>query len=76
MFFVASMPAPRDYTCNQPEEILMGLSSLLRFFLPQDDKFLPLFEQSADNLRDAVQVYASLGKAASRDDIVAVRDKI
>jgi predicted phosphate transport protein (TIGR00153 family) len=54
----------------------MGLSSLLRFFLPQDDKFLPLFEQSADNLRDAVQVYASLGKAITRDDIISVRDKI
>ena len=54
----------------------MGLNSLLRFFLPQDDKFLPLFEQSADNLRDAVQVYASLGKAISRDDIISVRDKI
>ncbi len=54
----------------------MGLNSLLRFFLPQDDKFLPLFEQSADNLRDGAQIYASLGRAASRDDIIAVRDKI
>src|SRR5581483_8391249 len=54
----------------------MGLNSVLRFFLPQDDKFLPLFEQSADNLRDAAQVYASLGRAVSRDDIVAARDQI
>jgi len=54
----------------------MGLNSMLRFLLPRDDKFLPYFEQSADNLRDAANVYASLAKATSRDDIVAVRDQI
>jgi len=54
----------------------MGLNSVLRFLLPRDDKFLPYFEQSADNLRDAANVYASLAKATSRDDIVAVRDQI
>lgn len=54
----------------------MGLNSLLRFFLPQDDKFLPLFEQSADNLLDAAQIYASLGKAATRDEITKARDQI
>jgi uncharacterized protein len=54
----------------------MSLSSVLRFFLPRDDKFLPFFERSADNLRDAANVYASLAKANSRDDIVAVRDQI
>ena len=26
----------------------MGVGSILRFFLPQDDKFLPFFEQSAE----------------------------
>jgi hypothetical protein len=54
----------------------MGLNSVLRFLLPRDDKFLPYFEQSADNLRDAANFYASLAKATSRDDIVAVRDQI
>lgn len=54
----------------------MGLNSLLRFFLPQDDKFLPLFEQSADNLMDAAQIYATLGKAATRDNITKARDEI
>ena len=54
----------------------MGLSSMLRFFLPQDDKFLPYIEQSADNLRDAAGVYASLARAASREEIASVRDEI
>lgn len=54
----------------------MGLNSLLRFFLPQDDKFLPLFEQSADNLKDAAQIYASLSRASSREDIISARDQI
>jgi predicted phosphate transport protein (TIGR00153 family) len=54
----------------------MGVGSILRFFLPQDDKFLPYFEQSADNLKEAGTVYASLAKANSREEIAAVRDKI
>ena len=54
----------------------MGLSSLLRFFLPQDDKFLPYIEQSADNMRDAAAVYESLGRAGGRDGIIKTRDEI
>ncbi|HEY2384573.1 MAG TPA: DUF47 family protein [Terriglobia bacterium] len=54
----------------------MGLNSFLRFFLPQDDKFLPLFEQAADNLREAAQIYANLGRASTRDEIISVRDQI
>ena len=54
----------------------MGLNSMLQFFLPQDDKFLPLFEQAADNLREAAQIYAGLGKASTRDDIISARDQI
>lgn len=54
----------------------MNLGSLLRFFLPHDDKFLPYFEQSADNLRDAVNLYASLAKATSHEEIAAVREEI
>src|SRR6187399_2378361 len=54
----------------------MGLGSVLRFFLPHDDKFLPYFEQSADNLKEAAAVYASLAKANNREEIAAVRDKI
>jgi len=54
----------------------MGVSSILRFFLPQDDKFLPYFEQSADNLKEAAGVYASLAKANNHEEIAEVRDKI
>jgi uncharacterized protein len=54
----------------------MSVKSVLRFFLPQDDKFLPLIEQSADNLRDASIVYFSLAKAVSRSEITSVRDEI
>src|SRR5213593_2300751 len=54
----------------------MGLNSLLRLFLPQDDKFLPLIERSADNVRDAVQVYSSLARAGSLEDITRIRDEI
>src|SRR4051794_13150301 len=54
----------------------MGVGSILRFFLPQDDKFLPYFEQSADNLKAAAEVYSTLGKAANRDEIATVRDNI
>lgn len=54
----------------------MGLGSVLRFFLPHDDKFLPYFEQSADNLKEATVLYASLAKAANREELTAIRDQI
>jgi predicted phosphate transport protein (TIGR00153 family) len=54
----------------------MSLSSVLRFFLPQDDKFLPFFEQSADNLRDAAHIYANLARATNKEEIASVRDEI
>ena len=54
----------------------MGLGSVLRFFLPHDDKFLPYFEQSADNLKEAAVVYASLAKTSNREEIATVRDQI
>jgi uncharacterized protein len=54
----------------------MGLSSMLRFFLPQDDKFLPYIEQAADNMRDTANVYANLAKATSREAIANTRDEI
>ena len=54
----------------------MSLSSVLRFFLPQDDKFLPLIEQSADNVKDASHVYFSLARAVSHGEIAGVRDEI
>ena len=54
----------------------MGLSSVLRFFLPHDDKFLPLIEQSADNVRDAANVYESLAKATSPEELANVRNQI
>ena len=54
----------------------MGLASVLRFFLPHDDKFLPYFEQSADNLKEATDLYASLAKATSHDELAVIRDQI
>jgi uncharacterized protein len=54
----------------------MGLGSVLRFFLPHDDKFLPYFEQSADNLREAAHLYASLSKASNREEMTTIRDQI
>jgi len=54
----------------------MGLGSLLRFFLPHDDKFLPYFEQAADNLRDAANLYAGLAKATSPEELSAGREEI
>jgi predicted phosphate transport protein (TIGR00153 family) len=54
----------------------MGLNSLLRVFLPRDDKFLPHIEKAADNLRQAVKVYVGLSTAASRDEMTRVRDEI
>jgi predicted phosphate transport protein (TIGR00153 family) len=60
----------------QREEIPMGVGSILRFFLPQDDKFLPYFEQSADNLKEAAGIYAALAKAGNREELAVVRDQI
>ena len=54
----------------------MGLGSILRFFLPHDDKFLPYFEQAADNLKEAANLYASLAKASNREELTVIRDKI
>jgi uncharacterized protein len=54
----------------------MNFNSVLRFFLPQDDKFLPYFEKSADNLKAAALLYAGLARATSRSELVIVRDQI
>src|SRR4026208_1960895 len=54
----------------------MGLGSVLRFFLPHDDKFLPYFEQSADNLKEAANLYASLSRASNREELTVIRDQI
>ena len=54
----------------------MGLGSVLRFFLPHDDKFLPYFEQSADNLKEASVLYASLAQSTSRESFAAIREQI
>jgi uncharacterized protein len=54
----------------------MGLGSVLRFFLPHDDKFLPYFEQSADNLKEAVELYASLAQATNREAFAMIREQI
>jgi len=54
----------------------MGFGSVLRFFLPHDDKFLPYFEQSADNLKEATALYASLARATNREELEAIRDEI
>jgi predicted phosphate transport protein (TIGR00153 family) len=54
----------------------MGWGSVLRFFLPHDDKFLPYFEQSADNLKEAAVLYASLAQATSRESFATIREQI
>jgi predicted phosphate transport protein (TIGR00153 family) len=54
----------------------MNLGSMLKFFLPQDDKFLPYFEQSADNLRSAANLYAGLAKVTTHDEMAAAREEI
>ena len=54
----------------------MSISTLLKFFLPQDDKFIPYFEQAAENLRKAGILYVGLAKVNTRDEIVALRDQI
>ena len=54
----------------------MGINALLKFLLPQDDKFIPYFEQAAENLKKAGSVYVSLSKAGSRDEMIALRDEL
>jgi uncharacterized protein len=54
----------------------MSLSSIVRFLLPRDDKFLTYFEQAADNLKKAGELYVTLGRVNSRAEIGAVRDEI
>jgi len=54
----------------------MGLSSIVRFLLPRDDKFLNYFEQAADNLKKAGDLYVKLGSVKSREELIALRDEI
>src|SRR3989454_4534312 len=54
----------------------MSLSSIVRFLLPRDDKFLNYFEQAADNLKKAGSLYADLTRVNSRAEMVALRDEI
>src|SRR6266705_2485604 len=54
----------------------MGLSSIVRFLLPRDDKFLNYFEQAADNLKKAGDLYVNLSKVNSRAELTALRDDI
>jgi predicted phosphate transport protein (TIGR00153 family) len=54
----------------------MGLGSVLKFFLPHDDKFLPYFEQSADNLKAAANLYAGLSKATTHEEMSVAREEI
>lgn len=54
----------------------MGLSSIVRFLLPKDDKFLNYFEQAAGNLKRAGELYANLAKVNSRTELMTLRDEI
>src|SRR6266436_1355239 len=54
----------------------MSLSSIVRFLLPRDDKFLNYFEQAADNLKKAGSLYADLTRVNSRAEMVALREEI
>ena len=54
----------------------MGLTSIVRFLLPRDDKFLSYFEQAGNNLKKAGELYVGLSKAASRAEFAALRDEI
>src|SRR6266571_1783321 len=54
----------------------MGLSSIVKFLLPRDDKFLNYFEQAADNLKKAGNLYVRLSKVNSRAELIALRDEI
>jgi predicted phosphate transport protein (TIGR00153 family) len=54
----------------------MGLSSIVRFLLPRNDKFLSYFEQAADNLKKAGELYVNLSGVNSRVELIALRDEI
>jgi predicted phosphate transport protein (TIGR00153 family) len=54
----------------------MGLSSIVRFLLPRNDKFLSYFEQAADNLKKAGDLYVNLSNVNSRVELIALRDEI
>jgi predicted phosphate transport protein (TIGR00153 family) len=54
----------------------MGVNSLIKFFLPQDDKFIPYFEQAAENLKKAGASYVALSKVGNREEMVTLRDEI
>ena len=54
----------------------MGLSSIVKFLLPRDDKFLNYFEQAAANLSKAGDLYVNLAKVNSRAELIALRDEI
>ena len=54
----------------------MGLSSIVRFLLPREDKFLNYFEQAADNLKKGGDLYVQLSKVNSRSELIALRDDI
>jgi hypothetical protein len=54
----------------------MGLGSIVRFLLPKDDKFLNYFEQAAENLKKAGDLYVDLGKVTSRAELTLLRDEI
>src|ERR1041384_1808842 len=54
----------------------MGLGSIVKFLLPRDDKFLNYFEQAADNLKKAGELYVSLAKVTSRAELIGLRDEI
>src|SRR5437870_6556745 len=54
----------------------MSLSSIVRFLLPRDDKFLNYFDQASDNLKKAGSLYADLTRVNSRAEMVALREEI
>lgn len=54
----------------------MGLNSIIKFFLPRDDKFIEYFEQAADNLKKAGDLYVGLAKVSSREEMAFLRDEI
>ena len=54
----------------------MGLSSIVKFLLPRDDKFLNYFEQAAANLCKAGDLYVNLAKVDSRAELISLRDEI
>ena len=54
----------------------MGLSSIVRFLLPRDDKFLNYFDQASDNLKKAGDLYVRLAKVGSHAELIALRDEI